>query len=75
MLFFKTHSANSIRDSAEILLSFRKSRVFLIAINPSSCGILGYRPTTSIEHSIASSGKGGRLTNLDKKSFVSLITT
>ena len=73
MLFFKTHSANSIRDSVEILLSFRKSRAFLIAINPSSCGILGYRPTTSTVHSITSSGKGGRLANLDKKSFVSLM--
>ena len=27
-------SANSIRDSVEILLSFHKSRAFLIAINP-----------------------------------------
>ena len=55
---FKTHSPSSIRDSVEILLSFRKSRAFLVAINPSSCGILGYRPTTPIVHSITSSGKG-----------------
>ena len=73
MLFFKTHSANSIRDSVKILLSFHKSRAFLIAINPSSCSILAYRPTTSIVHSITSSRKRGRLANLDKKSFVSLM--
>ena len=71
MLFFKTHSVNSIRDSVGILLSFCKSRAFLIAISPSSCVILGYRPTTSIGNSITSSGKGGRLANLHKKSFVS----
>ena len=73
MLFFKTHSAHSVRDSVEILLSFRKSRAFLIAINPSSCGILGYRPTKSIVHSTTSSDKGGRLAYLDKNSFVSLM--
>ena len=67
MLFFKTHSANSIRASVEILLSFRKSRAFLIAINPSSWGILGYRPTKSIVHSVTSSDNGGRLANLNKK--------
>ena len=73
MLFLKTHSANSIRDSAAILLSLRKSRPFLIAINPLPSGILGYRRTTSIAHSLTSSGKGGRLVNLHKKSFVSLM--
>ena len=70
ILFFKMNSANSIRDSVEIILSFRKSRA---AINPSLCGILGYRPTASMVHSITSSGKGGRLANLQKKSFVSLM--
>ena len=69
MLFFKTHSANSITDSVGVLLSFRKYRAFLIAINFSSCDILGYIPTTSIVYSI----KGGRLAHLDKKSFVSLM--
>ena len=54
MLFLKTHSANSIRNSVKILLSFRKSRAILIAINTSLCGILGYRPTTFILHSITS---------------------
>ena len=71
MLFYKKHSVNSIRDSVQILLSFRKSKAFLIAINPSSCGILGYTPTTSIVHSIKSSGKGGMLANFHKKSLVS----
>ena len=73
MLFFKMYSTNSITASIEILLSFRKSTAFLIAINPSSWGILGYRPTTSIVHSVTSSGEGGRLANLDKKSFVYLM--
>ena len=72
MLLFNTHSAHSIRDSVELFLSFRKSRAFLIAINPSSYGILRHRPTTSIVHSMISSGKGGKLTSLHKKSFVSL---
>ena len=67
MPFFKTHSANSIRDSIEILLSFPKSRAFFIAINSSPCTILGYRPTTSIIHNIRWSGKGERLGNLDNK--------
>ena len=73
MLFFKMYSTNSIRASIEILLNFRKSTAFHITINPSSWGILGYRPTTSIVHSVTSSGKGGRLSNLDKKSFVYLM--
>ena len=73
LLFFKMHSANSVGNPVEILLSFCKSKSFLIAINPSSCSILGYRPTTSIVPSITSSGKGGRLANLCKKSFVSLM--
>ena len=42
-------------------------------MNPSSCGILGYRPTTSIVHSITSSDMGERLANLDNKSIVSLL--
>ena len=48
MLFFKTHSASSNNDSVEIVLSSLESRAFLTAFKPSSCGILGYRPTTSI---------------------------
>ena len=64
-----THPANSIRDSVEILFSFRKSRAFLIPVNPSSNGILGYCPITSIAHSLTLSGKGGRLANLDEESF------
>ena len=42
-------------------------------MNPSSCGILGYRPTTSIVHSITSSDMRERLANLDNKSIVSLL--
>ena len=64
------HSSNSIRESVEILLSFRKSSDFLIDINLSPCAILGYRPATSIVYSITSSGKGERLATLDKKSLV-----
>ena len=73
ILFFKTHSADSIRDSVEILFLFCKSRAFLVAINTSSCVISEYRPTTSLVHSITSSGKGERLANLDEKSFESLM--
>ena len=35
ILFLRTHSANSIKVSVEIALSFLVSRSFLIAINPS----------------------------------------
>ena len=80
MLFFETHSANSKKKKkkkkknlVEIILSFRKSRAFLIAIYPSSCGILGYRPTAYLVYSITSSGRGGRLANLHTKLFVSLM--
>ena len=41
MLFFKTHSANSIRESVETVLSSRASNAFHIATNQSSWGILG----------------------------------
>ena len=33
-LFFRTHFANSIKESVEMVLSFLVSRAFLIAINP-----------------------------------------
>ena len=36
ILFFREHSANSIKESVEIALSFLVSRAFLIAINRSS---------------------------------------
>ena len=71
MLFFKTHSASSNNDSVEIVLSSLVSRAFLTAFKPSSCGILGYRPTTSIVQKIKSSGKGGRFAIFLKKSLVS----
>ena len=34
--FFRTHSANLIKESVETVLSFLVSRAFLIAINPSN---------------------------------------
>ena len=57
--FFSTHSAKSIRESLDIVLSSLDSNNFLNAIKPSSCGIFGYKPTTSMVHRIMSSGKGG----------------
>ena len=36
MLFFRTHSANSIKVSVEIVLFFLVSRAFLNGINPYS---------------------------------------
>ena len=52
-----------------------KSKDFLIAINYSSCGVLGYilGPATSIVHNVISSDRGGRLVNLHKKSFVPIM--
>ena len=59
ILFFNTHSAKSIRESLDIFLSSLDSKDFLNTIKPSSCGIFGYKPTTSMVHRIMSSGKGG----------------
>ena len=73
MFFFNTHSAKSIRESVDIILSSLDSKDFLNAINSSSCGVFGYKPTTSIVHRIMSSGKGGRLAIFLRKSLVSLI--
>ena len=73
MFFFNTHSAKSIRESVDIILSSLDSKDFLNAINSSSCGVFGYKPTTSIVHRIMSSDKGGRLAIFLRKSLVSLI--
>ena len=73
ILFFNTHSAKSIRDSVDIVLSSLDSKDFLNAIKPSSCRIFGYMPTTSIVHRIMSFGKGGRLAIFLRKSLLSLI--
>ena len=48
MLFYNTTSAKSIMVSVETYFSFRLSSHFLNAYRPSSCGMVGYNPTTSI---------------------------
>ena len=73
ILFFNTHSAKSIREPVDIALFSADSIDFLNAIKPSSCGIFGYKPTTSIAHRIMSSGKGGRLVIFLRESLVTLI--
>ena len=72
MLFLNTHSAKSIRESVDNVLSSLDSKDFLNPIKPSSSGIFGYKPTTSMVHRIMSSGKGGRLAIFLRKSLVSL---
>ena len=59
IFLFNKHSAKSIKESVNIVLSSLDSKHFLNAIKPSSCGIFGYKPTTSMVHRIMSSGKGG----------------
>ena len=56
-LFFKTISANSTKVSVVTSLFSLLFKCFLIEARPSSCGILGYRPTTSVVHRIAFPGK------------------
>ena len=56
MLFFNTTSSQSIMVSVETYFSFRISSLFLNADRPSSCGMFGYNPTTSIVHKIMSPG-------------------
>ena len=73
ILLFNMHSAKSIRESVDIILSSLDSKDFLNAINLTSCGILGYKPTTSIMHRIMSSGKGRTLAIFLRKSLVFLI--
>ena len=72
ILFFNTHSAKSIRESVDIVLSSLDSKDFLNAIKHSSRGIFGYKPATSIVHRIISLGKRGRLVILLRKSLLSL---
>ena len=59
ILFFNTHSAKSIRESVDIVLSSLDSKDFLNAIKPLSCEIFGCKPTTSMVHKIISSGRRG----------------
>ena len=49
------------------------ANTFLINLRPSSLGMLGYRPTTSIEQIIDSSGQSGRSLSFLRKSLVSFI--
>ena len=56
-LFFKTISANSTNVSIVTSLFFLLFKCFLIDARSSSCGILGYRPTTSVVHRIVFFGK------------------
>ena len=60
MLFFYTTSAKSVMVSIETYFLFRISSCFLNAEKPSSYGIFGYNPTTSILHKIMPSGNFGR---------------
>ena len=73
MLFFKMHSANSIGKSVKTVLSSYTFNIFRIANNPSSWGILGYRPKASIVYKTISSCKEGRTSNSCKTSRVTLI--
>lgn len=47
MMFIKANSARCIKLSVNIALSVRLSKASLITAKP-SCGILGYKSTTSI---------------------------
>ena len=42
------------------------NKALRILASPSSCGILGYRADTSIEHNIDSAGRGQRACSLSK---------
>ena len=67
ILFLHAHSAKSIKESVDIVLSSMDSKDFLNAIKLSSCRIFGYKPTTSMVHGIMSSGKGGETSYFPKK--------
>ena len=67
ILFYNTHLAKSRSESVDIVLSSLDSKDIFNALKPSSCGIFGYKPTTSIVHRIMSSGKGGRLATFLRK--------
>ena len=67
------HLAKLIRESTDIVLCSLDSKDFLNVIKPSSCGILEYKPTTSIVHRIMSFGKARILAIFIRKSLVSLM--
>ena len=57
-LLSKTTSAMSKRSSVRIFFCSRLSRACLLsAFNPTSCGILGYNPTTSPLTNMTFSGR------------------
>ena len=73
MLYFNTTAAKSIMVSVETYFSFWVSSHFRQADKPSSCGMFGYNPTTSIVHKIMPSGNFGRERSFLRNSLVSLI--
>ena len=73
ILFFKTHSANSASVQEDISFSSLSSSLLLRADNPSSCGILRYKPTTFIVPNKIMSGEFAREQRFFRKSFESLI--
>ena len=73
MLIFNTASAKSIMVSVEAYFSFQLSSHFLNGDRPSSCGMFGYNPATSIVHKIMRSGNFGRERSFFRNLLVSLI--
>ena len=73
MLFVNITSAKSIMVSVQTYFSFRVSSCFLNVDKPSTCGMFGYNPTSSIVHKIMPSGNFGREQSFFRNSLVSLI--
>ena len=81
ILFLSTTSARAQSVSLEICFSSRNWDMFfqsehnysLSADMPSSCGISGYRLTTSTTHKIVLAGNFGKERSLFKEAFVYLI--
>ena len=71
--FFNTTYAKSIMVSVETYFSFWVSSHFRQADKPSSCGMFGYNPTTSIVHKIMRLGNFGREPTFCRNSLASLI--
>ena len=73
ILFLRTTTASS--TSVEVVTSFSclKSSYLRSANRPSSCGMLGYKPTTSTVHKIISSVKFGKEQSFFKTSLLSCI--
>ena len=72
-LFFRTNLGISRRSSVAILLSSRSSNLADNASSLSTCGILGYKPTTYGVTSIAFSGNLPRSFSFLKKFLVSFM--